>query len=207
MKKLSLNVLVVIAAMAIVPTAMAQGFGHPGGGYGMGPGSGYGRGAMGKEAFFKRLKELREVILRDEVGLNEDKIKEVNAILDKYQEKDRAIFKEMRAAHLKLELLVVEDSEDNAKYKEIIDTIEGLHSERHSVKTQEFEELRRALTPKQHAKLMLSLKDARKKFMKAMGGPMGGHWGPPPFMEEPDDDDAPPLPPPARDGKKGKRNR
>ena len=156
---------------------------------------------MQPEVIQKQLNKLRNFMLREEVGLSDEKAKKVIEVLDKYQEKDREIFKKLRATSLKLEALLLEDSNDQSKYKELIEEIARLRDERQSLKKKELDELKKLLSPKEQAKLILSLRDARHKFRRAM---WGGGFGPP-FMGE--EGDEPPPPPPIPDVPGGRKRK
>ena len=186
------KILMLIALICIVAVALPA-FGQSGKG---GRKRGERRQMMQRSQFrhgdniMQRLKELRNMALKEEVGLSDKKLGLVIAVLDKYDLKNKEIHKKIRSSNLRLEALVLDNEKSAAKYKKIISAIIKSQKQMFENKAKEMDEVRKVLTPQEQAKFILSLRDVRRKFRHKM---RGGKWGTGPDFPEAQ---FPPHPPP-----------
>ena len=121
------------------------------------------------------MQAMRSKMLRDRVGLSEDKARKVEAILDKYAPERKKNHEEMRAAREKLHALVDGKSDDQAQYRAALDTVRAKKKAAQDVMSRAFDEVAKELTPKEQARLFLSLEDMRGKGRGHGKGPDDDH--------------------------------
>ncbi|GEM_PF-4208665 len=166
MKKLAL-VLVGIMVMAFTGAADAQAKGRGGPG---GPGGEGFWGGCGEDegCRMEKMKEMRGKMLRERIGLTEEKAKKVEAVLDGFHERHMAMREKHRTAMRALKDLVKADSNDQEAYKNALDEMKANHQERQALMEEQMEALKKVVDPKEQAKLFLAHERMTKKMHKFM---------------------------------------
>ena len=131
-----------------------------------------GEGQMG-EKLHERMKELRGRILKKRVGLDAERIDEVEAILQKGDQERKGLHRAMRESHEKLRHLIKADAEDGASYEAAVGTLLKSRQRLHELQHGELERLRELLSPKEMGKLVMALHRLKKR-MKRMHERAGG---------------------------------
>jgi Spy/CpxP family protein refolding chaperone len=126
-----------------------------------------GRGA----AFEQHLHEARSRVLREKVGLTEDKARKVEAILDRYMPERKKVASAMREARQKLHALVTLNGDDQSTYRGALEQVRTQRKALMDLMDRAFAEVGKELTAKEQAKLFLALDELRGK----MGGRGHGH--------------------------------
>lgn len=158
----------------------------------------------------KRMKEIRADLLRKEAGLSEDAIAKGEKVLDAFDVERQKAHKDVGDAHRGLAELNASDSKDEAAYKKGLDALVAANRALQDLRGRELEELRKVLSQRDTAKVVLSLeriqremhkemRQSRKEWLKAemrrIDAEDGEDGGPPPV---------PPAPPPPPPGRKGR---
>ena len=195
-KTLMLSILMVAVAL---PTMVLAGPRGPGGARGADRGAAEGQDGGRMEAHHAKMKARFAEVLRKDVGLQEDRAKQIEAIFARQHQGARATHEAMRSHHEALRALLESDSNDQAAYAK---ALEGIQKGREAMQQQRkagLDEARKLLSPKEQAKLLRSMHEGRRKMMErgfgrgghgkghhGRGGPEGGPEGGP---DGPDDDD------------------
>jgi Spy/CpxP family protein refolding chaperone len=111
----------------------------------------------------QRLQKLRSRVLRDKVGLTDDKAVKVEAILDRYAPERRKVALKLRDGRQKLKALMVLNSEDQGAYRSALDEIRTNRKALQDLMARAFDEIAKELTPKEQGRLFLALDDLRGK--------------------------------------------
>jgi Spy/CpxP family protein refolding chaperone len=111
----------------------------------------------------QRLQRLRSRVLREKVGLPDDKAVKVEAILDRYAPERRKVSLKLRDGRQKLKALMVLNSEDQMAYRGALDEIRTNRKALQDLMARAFDEIARELTPKEQGRLFLALDDLRGK--------------------------------------------
>lgn len=152
------------------------------------------------EAFQAQMKVMRSQMLREGARLDEAAAVRVEKVLDQFDVERRAKHARQREMHKALMGLIRADSKDEKAYKDALDGLTAAHRQLLDLRTREFDEMRKVLSQREAARVLVAL----EKAMRHRGGPGGGgpggrgpHQGPPgPPDDLDDDDDHPPPPPP-----------
>lgn len=159
-----------------------------------------------------RLKEVRGQLLRKEAGLDDAAAAKAEKVLDAFDAERQKAHKDMGEANRALHDLIGADSKDEAAYKKGLDAVVASARALQDLRGRELEELRKVLSQRDTAKVVLALermqqamhremRQTRKAWLKAemqrlededAGGPDGKGPPPPP---------APPPPPGRRGGR------
>ena len=118
-----------------------------------------------------KMKEFRGKVLREKLGLPEDRAVKVEAVLDGFMEQRHKLKEEMRAEMKTVKELLKADSNDMDAYEAAVTNLMAVRSKMEALHAQQFEELREILNPKEQAKVLLAL---RKMYRKAKGKFRGG---------------------------------
>jgi Spy/CpxP family protein refolding chaperone len=110
-----------------------------------------------------RLQQMRSRVLRDKVGLSDDKAAKVEVILEKYAPERRRVAQKLREGRQKLKALMTLSSEDQAAYRAALDQIRVNRKALQDLMERAFNEISKELTPKEQARLFLALDDLRGK--------------------------------------------
>ncbi len=168
--KTMMKTLAMVLVLGLSLPALAQfGMGGPGG-------PGMGKGEPNPE----RMKAFRAKALREAVGLDEAKATEVEKVLDGFHERRFELHQTLRDNMKQLRALLKEDSNDQEAYAALLDAMRVAHEEMKTLQDEQMEALRSVLTPKEQAKMILTMKQFKKKagkFMKGRHG-KGGRGGP-----------------------------
>ncbi len=113
-----------------------------------------------------RLKQVRTRILKQEVGLDDKKVAEVEKIFDKYEPERRKLIKQQREQRLALKELLKQNSDDEAAYKKALESFRATQKKLKALTDRELDELSKQLTHKQQAKLFAALQRLRKKLAR-----------------------------------------
>lgn len=197
-KLLMMSILMVAVALPALVFAGPRG---PGGPRASGrPGDGHGADAGEQrpdgdrmEAHHARMKAHFAEVLRKDVGLQEERAQQVEAIFARQHKGARALHESMRGHREALRALLEADSNDQAAYAKALDGIEKSRESMRVHRKAGLDEARKLLSPKEQAKLLRAMHQGRRKMMERGFGPGGrgkgphGHGGP----DGPDDDDGP----------------
>ena len=125
----------------------------------------------------QHLQRMRSRVLREKVGLVEEKAKKVEAILDRYTPERKRLTAELRQGRQKLRALLTLDSQDQAAYKSALDQVRSNRKALQDLMERAFGEIAKELTPKEQGKLFLALDELRQRgaaFRRRFrGGPAG----------------------------------
>ena len=112
----------------------------------------------------KRMIKKRGKLLQRHLDLSEEKLQEVETILQNYDPQRGDLHKEKRAAHQNMRDLLQNDSNDQAAYKESLDQLRKAQEGLQRLRRAEMAELAQVLDPKEQARLFLALKKMKKRF-------------------------------------------
>ena len=148
--------------------------------------------------FFERMKQMRGQLLRKEAGLDEASTLRAEAVVTRFDQDRQKLHRGVGEATRALRELVGADSKDDKAYRDGLDVLVGAHRAMHDLRTRELDELRKVLTPKECAKVVIAL----ERMHKHMRGEMRSakrEWLQEQLrrMDNGDDDDGRPPPPPA----------
>ncbi len=125
-----------------------------------------------------KMKQIRSRMLREQVGLSEAKVRQVEAILEKHQRERRTLRQQVQQERLALTELLSQDSDDQQAYARHIQAMRDAHRKLQSLRDGEITELQKVLTPKEQAQLGIAMAQMRRQMNQAIGRHRGG--GPPP---------------------------
>ena len=118
----------------------------------------------GKPFNKKRLDRLRERVLRNKVGLSDDKIDQVVALYDGQAEERQEIQKTIRQSRRAIGKLFRADSDDQAAYQQHLTTLREANDNLAGLRAKQLKELEAILTPKEQAKLLRAMEMVRRRF-------------------------------------------
>ena len=147
------------------------------------------------EAFMAQMKVMRGQMLREGARLDEAAAARVEKLLDQFDVERRTKHARQREMHKTLMGLIRADSKDEKAYKDALDGLTAAHRQLLDLRTREFDEMRKVLSQREAARVLVAL----EKAMRHRGGPggRGAHQGPPgPGDDMDEDDDRPPPPAP-----------
>jgi Spy/CpxP family protein refolding chaperone len=110
---------------------------------------------------------VRSRVLRDKVGLSDEKARKVEAILDKYRPEQKKVTQGLREARKKLEALITLNSDDQAAYQSVLQQLRTNQKARADLMDRAFTEISKDLTPKEQGRLFVALQEVRGKLLKA----------------------------------------
>lgn len=108
-----------------------------------------------------RVKALRGRVLRERVGLDEARATKIEAIFEKYQPERRALRKTVRQTMRTLRGLVDSNASDDQAYSAAFAQLKSAQDKLRGLRDQQQAEVARIVTPKEAAKLLLTMKKAR----------------------------------------------
>jgi Spy/CpxP family protein refolding chaperone len=111
----------------------------------------------------QRLMRVRSRVLREKVGLTDEKASKVEAILDRYAPERRRIALKIRDGRQKLKALLVLNSEDQIAYKGALEEVRTNRQALQALMERAFNDIATQLTPKEQARLFLALQDLKVK--------------------------------------------
>lgn len=147
-----------------------------------------------RERFHGKMKQRMAKVLRERVGLDEARAKQVEAIFERRRQQGRALHEQLRTHREALRKLLEADSSDQAAYQRALDGLQAAHKALRAHREQGIAEARRVLTPKEQAKLLRAM----HRMGKHRFGPHG-RGGPHGRSGPQGDDDGPDGPPPGAD--------
>lgn len=148
------------AMVGIVPIALALSLAAPA------FAQGGGRAAQ-RARVAQRLERIRGEVLRKRVGLDEQKARAVERILDSHDAERRRLKSAMRSERRVLAALLRQDSNNQAAYARAIQGLRSAEIGRQNLKQREFVQISRWLTPKQQAKLLIALRRMETRLRQA----------------------------------------
>jgi Spy/CpxP family protein refolding chaperone len=126
------------------------------------------KSAAGQRAqIAQRLERIRGEILRKRVGLDEQKARAVERILDSHETERRRLGRAARTQRRALAALLKQDSNDQAAYARAIQGLRGAEIQQQALKQREFSQIARLITPKQQAKLLIALRQMQTRLRQA----------------------------------------
>ena len=108
-----------------------------------------------------RVKALRGRVLRERVGLDEARAQKIEAIFEKYQPERRALRKAVRQTMRSLRELVDSNTSEDQAYSAAFAQLKAAQDKLRALRDQQQAEVARIVTPKEAAKLLLTMKKAR----------------------------------------------
>jgi Spy/CpxP family protein refolding chaperone len=116
----------------------------------------------------ERLKQIRSKALREQVGLDEATATRVEATFEKYRVERTKQRERLSRNRKTLAELVKSDSKDQAAYSRAIAEVRAAQQELFRLRSQQTDELSKILTPKQQAKLALTLEQLKRRLRAAL---------------------------------------
>ena len=187
-KGTKITIFLALAAMLAASTALA----NPGRGGGPEGERGH-HGKMGGERgkqMHKRFKAMMSKALRQDVGLDEQTARKVEQVHAAQQDQRRASHQQMFKAKRALRTLVDSDSNDQKAFATAVEGLIQARAAMQKLREEGFAKVRALLTPKQQAKLLLTMHKARRQMHGAMGPHGGKGSGQKRGPDGPPDDDA-----------------
>jgi Spy/CpxP family protein refolding chaperone len=114
------------------------------------------------------MKEIRRTVLRDQVGLADKKLSQVEAALDRHGAEREKLQQRVHSHRKALRDLVEKDSSDQKSYEKAIADLRAAQSELHQLRNKQVDELSRILTPKEQAKVLLHVGEMHRKLQRAL---------------------------------------
>ena len=114
----------------------------------------------------KRVKKLRDKVLRGKVGLSDAEAKKVEAVFQRHSAARTKAQQRLREGRRALRRLFKSDSDDQAAYDAALTKVQSGHFEMQRIRKLQFDELRTLLEPKQQALLLRELQKMRRKIQK-----------------------------------------
>lgn len=155
---------------------------------------GRGRGGPPSPEKLEKMKKFRAKALRETVGLDEAKAVEVEKAMDSFHERRFELHQTMRDNMKNLKALLKEDSNDQEAYANALETLRAAQQEMQLLHSEQMDSFKKILTPKEAAKMLVTMKrfmGKAKKFKKGKGGrgmgPPDDFDGPPGWADEDDD--------------------
>ncbi|MSP92003.1 MAG: periplasmic heavy metal sensor [Myxococcales bacterium] len=147
-------------------------------------------------AFFQRMKQTRSQLLRKEAGLDEAGAARAETVVTRFDQDRQKLQRGVGEATRALRELVRADSKEDKAYRDGLDALVNAHRAMHDLRSRELDELRKVLTPKECAKVVIAL----ERMHKHMRGEMRSakrEWLKEQLrrMDDGDDEDGPPVPP------------
>jgi len=121
-----------------------------------------------REESSRQFKKIRAKVLREKVGLSEEKAALVEAVLDAHDADRHELREKMRENSEGLRTLLKEDSNDQDAYTALLDEVLTTRQALQDLRGQELDEIREILTPKEQAKLVLALRKMHRRGRKMM---------------------------------------
>lgn len=150
-----------------------------------GPGAGYGRGPKdGTGPRHEKFMEMRGKVLREKVGLSEETATQVEAILDEYRAKRFEVAERINDLTEKLATLEKDPATDDATLLSVMGQLKDAHYEMHDLKSQEWEAIGAVTTPREQARMMVTMHELHSRMgpggkgFKGKGRGMGRGPGP-----------------------------
>lgn len=146
---------------------------------------GRGRGGPPSPEKMEKMKEFRAKALRETVGLDEAKASEVEGVMDSFHERRFELHRTMRDNMKNLKSLLKEDSDDQEAYASALETLRVTQEELQNLRSEQMDALKKILTPKEGAKMLVAMKHFKGKARRFKRGKAGRGMGPPDDMEGP----------------------
>lgn len=133
-----------------------------------------GGGMRGKPTpeMMEKMKEVRGELLREKAGLSEEKAQQVEAVLDANHEQRMELRDVMHSNMEALRQLLNDDSNDQEAFAAALLAVKETRKALQDLREEELEAATQFLTPKEQAKVIVSLKRMHhkaRKFMKRQG--------------------------------------
>ncbi|MEY3015233.1 MAG: hypothetical protein RIT45_3968 [Pseudomonadota bacterium] len=116
----------------------------------------------------ERIRALRARVLRQDVGLDEATARRVEGVFDRARRERREVEVRARRAMQAMHLLLEADSADQDAYRQAVDAVLTARAAAAARREAEFAALRATLTPKQSARLLMSLGTMRREMGRLM---------------------------------------
>ncbi len=117
----------------------------------------------------RQKQKLRLKILREVVGVDQDKALEVDAILGAMDAEQYENAVQIRNARRRMRRLLDEDSQDQAAFKEAMDKLAAANRTMQSLHARQFTALEGALEPRQQALFVLGMERVRRRLLQELG--------------------------------------
>ena len=129
------------------------------------------------DSFRKRFKKKRGKLLRKRLGFDDEKSKKVEAILENHAKEHQRFGQKIRAARRDLRKLLREDSNDQKAYQKALDEMQSAAANLQRLRREQFEKLKKILSPKEQAKLLRILNRVHRKLRERRRGRAGRRRG------------------------------
>jgi len=120
-----------------------------------------------KKPFKKKFAERRRKLLKNKVGLSDDKVQKVEAISKRYRLLRKKNGEQIREGRAALKKLFAADSNDQPAYARALKKIRDAHRGMMQLRDKQFDEMQKVLTPKEQAKLLRAIVKAPRKANEA----------------------------------------
>ena len=105
----------------------------------------------------KRVRAVRKQVLRQEVGLSGPRVRKVGQVLDRFDRPKQKARKQVQKAKQQLKRLFRSKSDDQNAYRVALQHLRAAHKAMQQIREREFGALAQELSPKEQAKLLMSL--------------------------------------------------
>lgn len=116
----------------------------------------------------ERMKQVIERVLKEEVGLNDAKAKQVQELFAKQNAEQAKLRQELQNAEQALSTLVEGDNADEKAYANALKELRAKQNAVHTARNKHQDQMGKLLTSKQHAKLLHSLQKLERTLRKGM---------------------------------------
>ena len=120
------------------------------------------------QAVAKKIVELRGRLLREMVGLNDARAKQVEQVLQSFDDEHQTYSAMLDAAQRKMRSLLDEKSEDDHAYAKAVEDVRIAHDYLHQVRDRQFRAMQKVLAPREQAMFFESLGKLRHEVRKRM---------------------------------------
>ena len=116
----------------------------------------------------QKIVELRGRLLREMVGLNHEKAREVELVLESFDDEHQTYSAMLDAAQRKMRSLLDEKSEDEQAYAQVVEDVRVAHDYLHQLRDRQFRAMQKILKPREQALFFQSLGKLRHEVRKRM---------------------------------------
>ena len=169
MKHAIKNFVVAAIALSVASFAFAQQGSGP-----RGPGMGNGPGVMGVP-WGPEAQKGHLMYKMKAIGIDDAKIKQITAVFKKYEPKMDALRKEIHSSMLKIELMLIENTQDDGALAELTQKVITNKKKMNALREQKHDEVQKLLSVEELAKWLVSAKPGHHgPGHKAKRGKRGG---------------------------------
>jgi hypothetical protein len=116
----------------------------------------------------QKIVELRGRLLREMVGLNDSRAREVELVLESFDDEHQTYNTMLGVAQRKMRSLLDEKSDDEKAYTQAVEDVRLAHDYLHQLRDRQFRAMQKILKPKEQALFFQSLGKLRHEVRKRM---------------------------------------